>query len=157
MSGYANSQQADLPPKKLVIDHDDYHAEHVGRTRDGRQFFLTTPFVPSWDENEGREFVAMYIFDVDGGLLESRIDDFGTRANLDHAARRALYEARLAELGEVEFARIEIAPFNVEHDGIQFGLIPRAPEEPGGSWWVELQPGHYMAFHEPWDSGEYDT
>jgi hypothetical protein len=25
------------------------------------------------------------------------------------------------------------------------------------NWWVEVQPGNYMAFHFPWDSGEYDT
>jgi len=24
-------------------------------------------------------------------------------------------------------------------------------------WAVELQPGNYMAFFEPWDSGDYDT
>ena len=31
-------------PELIAIDHDDYHAEHVGRLPDGRQFFLTTPF-----------------------------------------------------------------------------------------------------------------
>ncbi len=157
MSSHADGQHAGSPPEKLAIDHDDHHAEHVGHTRDGRQFFLTTPFLPSWDANEGREFIARYIFSSEGGLLDSRIDDVGTRANLHTAARRALYEERLAELGDVDFARIEVAPFSVEYDGIRFGLVPRAPEEPGDSWWVELQPGNYMAFHEPWDSGEYDT
>ena len=24
-------------------------------------------------------------------------------------------------------------------------------------WAVEMMPGNYMAFFEPWDSGEYDT
>jgi hypothetical protein len=24
-------------------------------------------------------------------------------------------------------------------------------------WAVEVQPGNYMAFFEPWDSGDYDT
>ncbi len=24
-------------------------------------------------------------------------------------------------------------------------------------WAVELQPGNYMAFFEPWESGDYDT
>src|SRR5688500_7198055 len=31
-------------PKLVAINHDDHHARHVGRTEDGRQFFLTTPF-----------------------------------------------------------------------------------------------------------------
>ena len=30
-------------PELIAINHDDYHAEHVGRTADGRQFFLTRP------------------------------------------------------------------------------------------------------------------
>ena len=30
-------------PERIPIAHDDYHAKHVGRTPDGRQFFLTTP------------------------------------------------------------------------------------------------------------------
>src|ERR1041384_7306066 len=34
------------PPTIIAIDHDNYHASHVGHTHDGHQFFLTTPFVP---------------------------------------------------------------------------------------------------------------
>ena len=37
------------------------------------------------------------------------------------------------------------------------GLIVREPEDENDSWAVELLPGNYMAFFEPWDSGEYDT
>ena len=37
-----------------------------------------------------------------------------------------------------------------------FGLIPRSPEGDDEGWWVEMHPGNYMAFHEPWD-GDYDT
>ena len=38
---------AKKPPKLFPINHDDYHAKHIGTTADGRQFFLTTPFVPA--------------------------------------------------------------------------------------------------------------
>ena len=69
-------------PKLIAIDHDDYHAEHVGKTKDGRQFFLTTPFVPS-----KREFIALYVFDKKGALESATIDDLGTRAKLDHDKR----------------------------------------------------------------------
>ncbi|GAA0255521.1 hypothetical protein GCM10010492_65480 [Saccharothrix mutabilis subsp. mutabilis] len=41
--------------------------------------------------------------------------------------------------------------------GTTFGLIARPGDEEDDSWWVELHPGNYMAFSEPWDSGEYDT
>ncbi|WP_329103202.1 hypothetical protein OG792_26060 [Micromonospora sp. NBC_01699] len=146
------------PPSRLAIDHDDYHAEHVGRTADGRQFFLTTPFEPAIRaEEDGQEFVALYLFGADGRFLEARIDAFGPRARMDRAARRAAYDARLKELGEVTFTRIEVEPFAIKRFGTTFGLIPREPEEDDDAWWVTLQPGDYMAFTDPWDSGEYDT
>ncbi|MFD7658497.1 hypothetical protein ACFV4N_31370 [Actinosynnema sp. NPDC059797] len=144
-------------PDLIAIDHDDHHAEHVGRTADGRQFFLTTPFEPGGDGQEGNEFVALFLFTPDGRLLEARIDEFGPRAGMDRERRRERYEARLRELGEVTFTRIEVAPFSVERFGTTFGLLPRPGDEEDDSWWVELHPGNYMAFSEPWDSGEYDT
>jgi hypothetical protein len=147
----------DGPPKRIAIDQDDYHARHVGRTADGRQFFLTTPFEPAVGGRAGSEFIAMYLFDATGQLLEARIDDFGPRAGVDVEKCRQLYEQRLRELGDVRFERIEIAPFAVERFGTTFGLIPRPPEDDDGGWWVEVEPGNYMAFHEPWDSGDYDT
>lgn len=70
---------------------------------------------------------------------------------------RRLLDKRIAELGPVEYERIEVQPFAIERFGTTFGLVPRAPENEDEGWWVELQPGNYMAFHEPWDSGEYDT
>jgi hypothetical protein len=53
--------------------------------------------------------------------------------------------------------RIEIAPFTMDRFGTTFGLIPRPPEDDDNGWWVDVEPGNYMAFHEPWDSGDYDT
>lgn len=146
------------PPRLIAIDHDDYHAEHVGHTADGRQFFLTAPFEPGNGETDGgAEFVARFLFDASGRLLDAAIDAFCPRHLIARDARRRAYAARLAELGPVTFDRIEVAPFAVERFGTTFGLIPRPPEDEGDSWWVELHPGNYMAFTAPWDSGEYDT
>lgn len=142
---------AAAPPSLVAIDHDDHHAEHVGHTADGRQFFLTTPFVPFGDE-----FVALFLFDADGKMIEDRIDNFGPRAVLDNEARGRLLERRLRELGPVTYDRIVVEPFTVERFGTAFGLLLRALEHDDG-WTVELHPGNYMAFFEPWDSGEYDT
>lgn len=141
-------------PELIAIDHDDYHAEHVGRTADGRQFFLTTPFEPGGDE-----FVALFLFDAAGRLLDAQIDNFGPRETMDQAARRATRDARLAELGDVSYERIEVAPFSVDRFGTQFGLIASQTDEDDGEspWIVELLPGNFMAFWEPWDSGDYDT
>ncbi len=137
------------PPEKIAIDHDDHHAQNVGRTYDDRQFFLTSPFVPN-----GHQFVALYLFDGSGKFLESKIELLDP-LKLDDEVE--ISERLLAELNPVDFQRIEVEPFCVEKFGITFGLIPRTLEENEASLWVELQPGNYMAFHEPWDSGEYST
>ena len=145
-------------PALIVIDHDDYHAKYVGRTADGHQFFATTPFVPAGPATPGREFIAVYLFDARGRLLEARIDDLGARANVNSEAADQLFQRRITELGRITPGRIEVAPFEVERFGATFGLVARAPEEGAeDGWWVEAQPGNFMAFHEPWDSGEYDT
>lgn len=145
------------PPKLIALNRDDYHARDVGRTIDGRQFILTTPFEPAFGHQEGREFLALYLFDQDGEFLEARIDDFGPRKNMDHLKRESLRLQRLRELGRVSFERIEIRPFVINQFGLAFGLIVRAPDEEADTWAAELQPGNYMAFFPPWDSGVYDT
>jgi hypothetical protein len=146
-----------VPPTLIAINHDDYHAKHVGRTAGGRQFFLTTPFVPAKAGAAGAEFVALYLFDAAGQLIEALIDNFGPRATLDNDARRQVHERRLRELGRVTFERIEVAPFALERFGTTFGLVVRKPDYEDEGYAVELHPGNYMAFFEPWDSGEYDT
>ena len=145
------------PPSLIAIDHDDYHAEHIGRTSDGRQFFLTLPFEPARSGSAGCEFVALYLFDEKGLLIEAKIDSMGPRATMDNEARQHLYMQRLKELGEISLERIEIAPYSVERFGTSFGLVLREPDGGDDFWAVEVQPGNYMAFFEPWDSGRYDT
>jgi hypothetical protein len=144
-------------PSLIAINHDDYLAAHIGRTSDGGQFILTNPFEPAIGNDLGCEYVALYVFDQSGKLTEAKIDSFGPRTTIDNAARRTLYAERLASLGDVLFEQVEIAPFSVERFGLDFGLIARVPDEDDDAWAVEMQPGNYMAFFEPWDSGEYDT
>lgn len=145
------------PPKRIAIDHDDYHAEFVGILEDGRQFFLTTPFQPAIGDSAGCEFVALYIFSAGGQLLEARIESLGPRATMNRERRNSLMDEWLRTLGRVHFGRIEVAPFAVERFGTTFGLVPRAPETDEDEWLVEAEPGNYMAFFAPWDSGVYDT
>ncbi len=145
------------PPKRIAINHDDYHARYVGRTKGGRQFFLTHPFVPAILGDPGREFLALYLFDKEGVFLEAWIEDLGIRATLDEDNARAIQDRMLASLYPVWFRRIRVAPFQVERFGVTFGLIPEPPEEPDGDWSVIVEPGDYMAFFPPWSSGDYDT
>jgi hypothetical protein len=143
-------------PKRIPIAHDDYHARHVGRLADGRQFFATTPFIPAIGPRAGREFLAVYVFDADGRLLEARIDDLGVRKDVDEDAARALLEKRIEALGPLRFGNIAVRPFSVERFDTTFGLIPCDPEDAEEGWFVELHPGDHMSFHPPWD-GTYDT
>ena len=147
----------DSRPTLIAIDHDDYHARHIGRTADGRQFLLTTPFEPAIGSSEGCEFVALYLFDGAGQLLDGKIESFGPRRTAKSEAIAACYDSLLASLGAVSFQRIEVAPFEILRFGTTFGLVVREPEDEDDVWAVEMQPGNYMAFFEPWDSGDYDT
>ena len=141
-------------PTTIAIDHDDYQAKHVCRLPDGRQFFLTTPFTFGVPGISGRNFIALFLFDKRGLFLEARIDEVNAEDDPKH---QATFDQRLLELGSVEYGRIEVQPFQVQRFGETFGLVPRPPEDGGDDWWVELLPGNYMAFSEPWDSGRYDT
>lgn len=140
------------PPNLVAVDHDDYHAEYVGWTKDGRQFFLTAPLVPG-----EREFIALYVFDDAGRLVSAAIDDLGPRETVDEVARLARRDALLASLGPVEFGRIQVVPFRVEAFGVEFGFIPQRPEEPGENWSIIVMPGDVMCFSPPWDRGWYET
>jgi hypothetical protein len=154
-------------PEKILILHDEYHARHIGQTSDGRQFFLTSAFDPAIGERPGREFVALFLFDNDGTLIEDRIDDLGTRQQLgldgqlpgNKASGSIIEDAverRLAELGALTFGDIEIRPFGIDRFDTTFGFLSIEPEEDGEEWRVEFHPGNFMAFYAPWD-GEYDT
>lgn len=143
-------------PKLIAIKQDDHSAKHIGRTADGRQFFLTNLLVPAIDGNAGREFIALYLFNAGGKLLEAKIDDQGTREQVDEVAAGALIKSRLAELGAITFDDIKVAPFRLERFDTQFGLIAIAPVDDRSNWSVIAEPGNYMAFYPPWD-GDYDT
>ncbi len=147
---------AKRPPRRIALDPDDYHAKHVGHTADGRQFFLTTPFVPGLG-GPGSEFVALYTFDAAGKLLDADITDFGPRDQVDAAAHTARHDELLASLGPVTRKRIVMAPFRIERFGVVFGLIPELCDDTDDVWIVTFEPGNVMAFHTPWSSGDYDT
>jgi hypothetical protein len=139
-------------PKLIAINHDDDRAAHIGRMADGRQFFLTTPFIPA-----DREFVALYLFEPNGKFQKAFIDDLGKREKLDRQKEKEVFEKRLKQLGPIEFGRIRVEPFKIKRFGTEFGLVPLFLADEDGDWTVEAHPGNYMGFFKPWNSGEYDT
>src|SRR5262249_33705246 len=140
-------RQMSVVPEKISILHDEYHARHIGRTSDGRQFFVTSAFEPAIGESSGREFVALFLFDNDGTLIADRIDELGTRQELgldgwppgNKASGTIIDDAierRLAELGAVTFEDIVIRPFGIDRFGTTFGFLAIEPEEDGDEWCV---------------------
>lgn len=137
------------PPELVTIEHDDYHAKYIGRTATGLQFFFPPIFVPFGDE-----FVVLFLFNEAGDLVESKIENFGPRSTFDAERARALRAEWLAQLEPFQFQDIRVKPFFVEHSGELLGMIPVKWDT---EWGVHVLPGDVMAFHEPWDSGIYDT
>jgi hypothetical protein len=62
----------------------------------------------------------------------------------------------LESLGKYKSGRILVVPFRAEKFGVEFGLIAHPPTKPTGDWTVTVEPGHYMTFSPPWDSGVYE-
>ena len=148
---------AKRPPKRVTLAPDDFAAKHVGTTKSGTQFFLTNPFVPCCGDEPGREFVALYQFDLEGMLVDARIEDMGPRITMDEARAIAIRDEMLASLGAMKAKRIKVAPFKIERYGVEFGFIPQPPEEDDEDWSVTVEPGNFMCFWPPWTSGDYDT
>lgn len=147
---------ADAPgvPERFTIEPDDYHAQLAGTTGDGRRFFITTPFEPTTATDPGNEFVALFLWKADGTFDEIDVDAFGPRELLAENDHQDALERRIARLGDFTIEPISVAPFAVESHGTTFGFVPSEFE---GRVSIELHPGNFMAFTEPWDSGEYDT
>jgi hypothetical protein len=143
-------------PRLIDIERDDSHATHVGRAPDGRQFFITYPFVPERNGERRREFVARYLWAADGSFLDATIKEIPTSSSWetlqDEMAKLML------NLGNVHLGRIRVAPFSVHHSGHEFGLVVRRTEGSAkNDWAVHARPGYYMCFFAPWDGGGYDT
>ena len=145
-------------PEVIPIIHDEYHTQHIGKTADGKQFILATPFVPAMGNELGCEFIVLYLFDANGKLVGEQIENLGPRSELNQEEAQKKYDSMLHSLGEVNFCDIQISPFRIEKYGVVFGLLPTDPEfaEDEDDLSLEFHPGNYMAFYPPWD-GEYDT
>lgn len=145
-----------------TADYSPGRGRYVGRVSGG-VCWITTPFVPARDGSPGRDFVAVYRWDTRGEFESARIEELpprptttlpGNNASEDYY-RDALKRA-LATVPRFHRRHIDVAPFVHIHEGIEFGLVPRPPEDGVPGWAVTAMPGDYMCFWEPWDGG-YDT
>ena len=143
---------------KFPLSPDDYHLRHVGRTKQGNGYWITTQL--SVEEGGTRDFVAAYLFDRDGALISTDIIDLGIRPPASDHPLPDTIEKLKQKLDAVGPAEIWVRPFAVSFYGLTFGLVIREAEEgddPDGEPVVDAMPGHTLMFYAPWDRCNYDS
>jgi hypothetical protein len=164
-------------PEIIPIAHEpDYRTSTIGHYAHGQFLasitwaFREDAFIPGvglppdWPEHK-RLYAVLHRFDPDGHYVDSDVWFAGTWAE---ASRHlpgdnpvvARAEAKMTELLDglpgFEYGDIAIRPFELNVDGVVFGLVVGGAHEDGKNWeWATLWPDDLM-FHEPWD-GTYDT
>ncbi|MEQ1737054.1 MAG: hypothetical protein ABL886_11705 [Rhodoglobus sp.] len=134
---------------------------YAGTAADGRHFFLSEELFYNghFGEKDAKQYVGVFLWTADGEFDEVRVDvvdrvEGVPPAQAVPAGADELVAARLAELGDYELEPIVVAPFSTEVDGVVFGFVAR---EFDGMWTVNVEPGNFIAYYEPWDGIEYDT
>ncbi|MBB5872673.1 formate hydrogenlyase regulatory protein HycA [Allocatelliglobosispora scoriae] len=149
-------------PDLIPINHEPgYRTDTIGRFADG-QFFgsvvagFADGIAPDGDwAAHKRWYAVLHRFDQEGNHVSSDIQFAGTTADgesrvVDKAT--GMLRQWLDELPGRSFGDISIRLFQVEVDGVTFGLIDETSDDDG---YVELYPDE-LGFYEPW-SGDYDT
>ena len=97
---------------------------------------------------------------ADGTFDEVRVDQVSRPGRLPPgqavpAGAEALVNARLAELGNYVLEPIEVEPFIDEIDGVAFGW--KVGQYDDGTYYINIEPGDFIVYSEPWDGLDYDT
>ncbi|GAA1717801.1 hypothetical protein GCM10009809_12160 [Isoptericola hypogeus] len=141
-------------PERITIVPDDYHVPYAGTAEDGRRFFLSEEL---FDMETG--YVGLFLWKSDGTFDEIRVTAVSGREGLPPgqagpAGAEEVVPSRLAELGDFVLEPIEVEPFTQDVDGVTFGW---KVEQYDGAYSVNIEPGDFIAYYEPWDGLEYDT
>ncbi|MBM7515714.1 hypothetical protein [Nocardioides nitrophenolicus] len=149
-----------VAPTRFTIVPDDYHVPYAGTAEDGRRFFLSDElFAVDAKSPDGTAFVGLFLWDADGGFAEIRVDPVPRAEGVPpgqalSAGADELIEQRLAELGDYRLEPITVEPFLQTVDGVTFGW---AVTEFEGEYSINIEPGDFIAYYEPWDGVDYDT
>ncbi|WP_418063551.1 hypothetical protein [Pimelobacter simplex] len=135
------------PPTRFTIRPDDYHVPYAGTAADGRRFFLSEEL--GTPEDPDTWYVGLFLWHPDGTFDEVVAERVATVPASDR-----LRETYLASLGDYVLEPVEVTPFTTEIDGITFGW---AVSEYEGIWSINIEPGDFIAYNEPWDGVDYDT
>lgn len=152
-----HASTASGPPRRFTIVPDDYHVPYAGTAEDGRRFFLSDELFTFG--TPGQSYVGLYLWNADGSFAEVRVDAVARHDGLPpgqaaSAGADELVKARLAELGDYQLEPITVEPFLETVDGVAFGW---AVTEFEGQYSINIEPGDFIAYYEPWDGLGYDT
>lgn len=144
-------------PKKIRLVTDEYHLQNLGKLGDGTFFLVSSQLYYDHAVKHTTDYLCRFDFDADGNLIENKIIKLGVRGEFNHEDGVKEHLKLMPEKDSYGPADVSIKPFSIEFDGLNFGFIPRVPEDKEDVWAVEFMPGNTMAFFEPWDRGDYDT
>jgi len=148
-------------PNRFRIVPDDYHVPFAGTAQDGRRFFLSNElFGQRPDSASASSFVATFFWNADGSFESVDISEVDRPAGIPSAQAVAagpedVTNRMLLNLGDFTLEPIEVAPFSIDVDGVTFGFVPEEIDEDEVS--IQIAPGNFIAYYEPWDGEDYDT
>ena len=150
---------------KIRLIPDRYHLHDIGKLESGAFCWITLQL--HWDGEDTRDFVATYIFDADGRLIQHIIDDLGLRSGPSGKSAKSVIAEHKRLIGPIEPTDIWVSPFSVSAYGLEFGLIERKLDPDDDPEYLEklkedgplvdAMPGHTLMFYPPWDEGLYDS
>jgi hypothetical protein len=146
----------DQAPERFTIAPDDYHVPYAGTAEDGRKFFLSEElFHPG-----GSAYVGLFLWNADGTFDEVLVDEVTRPQGLPpgqagRAGAKGLVNTRLDELGDYVLEPIEVEPFTTTVEGVTFGWNVGRYDD--GTYYINVEPGDFIAYYEPWDGLGYDT
>jgi hypothetical protein len=150
-------------PLKIPIERiEKYHTHYLGKTENDNLFWGYSTFIATktylevqeikgdWEDYR-HEYAILHIFDINGKHIETKHHFGGTVKEVNYNALFQKLELMINELRKIEFQDIEICPFQIQINGVIFGLVPNEEYEV-----IELQPNSSLSFSPPWD-GSYNT
>ncbi len=83
---------------RLHLIPDTRDLQHVGRLADGSGYWIDVQLARQ--QGDTRDFVASYVFDIDGNLTRHRIEDLGLRGKRRARSVAEVVRDHEAKLGE---------------------------------------------------------
>lgn len=149
---------------KIRLIPDKYHLTDVGQLDNGNNYWIDVQLIP--EKRDTHDFVATYIFDGSGTLIDSKINYLGLRSDPDAfrvkdiiAQERSRIGVRKSGFFGSKSKSFWVKPFSVRAHDVDFGLVVREPEadDPARPPVVDAMPGWTLMFYPPWEDGGYDT